>query len=58
MISPSAGRRLGVAVLCGIAVAACAAPANAQEPIHGFTAPSAEHQRAYESRSGTACVPT
>jgi N-acetylated-alpha-linked acidic dipeptidase len=50
MISPSAGRRLGVAVLCGIAVAACAAPANAQEPIHGFTAQSAEHQRAYESR--------
>jgi N-acetylated-alpha-linked acidic dipeptidase len=50
MTSPSAGRRLGVAVLTTIAVAACAAPASARVPILGFTEDSAEHQHAYESR--------
>jgi N-acetylated-alpha-linked acidic dipeptidase len=47
MSSPSAGRRLSAAVICGMALAS-AAPASAQQPILGFTDSHAEHQRAYE----------
>ena len=50
MTEPSTGRRLGLAVVVGCALAASASPAVAQDaPISGFTADSAAHQRAYES---------
>ena len=49
MSTPSTGRRLGLAVVAGCALAAPASPAVAQDaPISGFTADHAAHQRAYE----------
>jgi hypothetical protein len=47
MSRPSTGRRLGLAVVAGLALAASAAPARAQDaPVSGFTADHAAHQRA------------
>jgi N-acetylated-alpha-linked acidic dipeptidase len=49
MTRPSTRPRLGLAVVAVSAFAATATPAAAQDtPISGFTAESAEHQRAYE----------
>ncbi len=50
MSRPSAGRALGVAVLCAFAFGASAASALAEDPILGFTDAHSQQQRAYESR--------
>ena len=50
MSRPSAGRALGVAVLCAFALGASAASALAEDPILGFTDAHSQQQRAYESR--------
>ena len=50
MSRPSAGRALGVAVLCAFALGANAASALAEDPILGFTDAHSQQQRAYESR--------
>jgi N-acetylated-alpha-linked acidic dipeptidase len=47
---PSAGRALGVAVLCALASGASATSALAEDPILGFTDAHSQQQRAYESR--------
>jgi N-acetylated-alpha-linked acidic dipeptidase len=49
MSRASNAERLGAAVIAGLALAATASPARAQDaPISGFTAEHAAHQRAYE----------
>ena len=49
MRTPFPGRRSFAVVVSSIALAVVAAPAEAQDPILGFSEQSAEHQRAYES---------